>query len=120
MDGELGDLLEQYGDDPTPDWLYTRALWKYRASGVCQESKAYLAEAIEENPLVLGYMFERWDLPEKMPAALGVDPHDDAANYVVTSGHLWHKTEGAFEWLAEEILERGRRVSESDIFADGV
>jgi tetratricopeptide (TPR) repeat protein len=115
MDEELGELLEQYEDDPAPDWLYTRALWKFRASGVCQESKAYLAEAIEENPLVLGYLFGRWDIPEKIPATLGADPDDDAANYVVTSGHLWHKTEGAFEWLAEEILERGQRVRASDI-----
>ncbi len=99
-DEALGKLLDQYEDDATAIWSYTRALWAFRRLGAGPEANASLRTALKQNRFVPQYLLGMKKLPRHLPEYIGFGDEDEAVAYVAEAGAGWWKTPGAMEWLA--------------------
>jgi tetratricopeptide (TPR) repeat protein len=99
-DEELGDLLSRYGDDPSPEIAYSRALWQFRRHGRDKAADAALAEALRANPHVPAYLLKRMPLPSRAPSSAAPGGPEAAGAYAAGALEAWHQTLGAVEWLA--------------------
>jgi tetratricopeptide (TPR) repeat protein len=104
---ELDRLLDQYPDDISATWPYTRALSRFRRSGAGHQADAALREAVQANPFVPLYLLGARPLPEQLPAYVGIGDEDEAVAYVAHGGMAWLNTPGATDWLAD-VLTRER------------
>jgi len=95
----LEGLLRQY-DEPTADWLYTKALVAYVKQGDSTEARRLLTEARKHNPHVVSYLLGEKKLPKQLPERVGFGDKSEAVTYVAEFGTGWHRTEGAIDWLA--------------------
>jgi tetratricopeptide (TPR) repeat protein len=102
-DQELGDLLEKYPDDASPELSYTRALWVYRREGRTKAASALLSKAFESNPHVPDFLLNRKKLPKNLPESATFGSPEEAATYVLGAIEPWHHTLGALEWLAGNL-----------------
>jgi tetratricopeptide (TPR) repeat protein len=98
-DEPLGELLEQYEDDASALWLYTRALWTFRKKGSTREANAALEEALETNPFVPLYLLGQRSLPQALPEYIGFGDESEAVAYIAEAMPAWLRTSGALEWL---------------------
>jgi tetratricopeptide (TPR) repeat protein len=101
----LQQLLDQY-DEPTAEWLYTKALVAYIRQGDGAESRKLLKDALNHNPHVVSYLLGERKLPRELPERIGFGDKSEAVTYAAEFGSGWHQTEGAVDWLA---LVTGRR-----------
>ena len=104
IDG-LHQLLDQY-DEPTAEWLYTKALVAYARQGDGTESRKLLTDALNHNPHVVSYVLGERKLPKELPERVGFGDKSEAVTYAAEFGNGWHQTKGAVDWLA---LVTGRR-----------
>ena len=98
IDG-LQELLDQY-DEPTAEWLYTKALVAYVRQGDGAESRKLLKDALDHNPHVVSYLLGERKLPRELPERVGFGDKSEAVTYAAEFGNGWHQTEGAIDWLA--------------------
>jgi tetratricopeptide (TPR) repeat protein len=110
-DEELGELLERYEEEGSADWLYTRALWRFRTEGATRKATADLEEAASANPYVPLYLLGRKNfLAQGLPGLVGLGDESEAVAYFARALPEWLKTPGAVEWLREttdeELLSR--------------
>jgi len=98
-DEALGELLDYYGDEPTADWQYTRALWLFRRQGTGTEADTALDRALTTNPFVVFYLLGVKQLPNRLPDYVGVGDESEAIAYVADNAQAWYETEGALEWF---------------------
>lgn len=101
-EGELGDLLERFRSDASPQIRYSHALWMFRHEGRGGKADALLAEAIRSNHHVPAYLLKRRKPPKVAPMTAGAGSEEEAAAYAMGALESWHKTLGAAEWLAEK------------------
>lgn len=107
LDEELGMLLEQYEEEASASWLYTRALREFREEGATEETAATLEEAMEANPHVPLYLLGRKSLSaEVLPQLIGFGDESEAVSYFMKSVSHWLKTPRAVEWLRENADEQ--------------
>jgi tetratricopeptide (TPR) repeat protein len=105
-DEELGELLEQYEEEASADWLYTRALWRFRTEGAGEQARAHLEEATSANPYVPLYLLGKKNfLSQGLPELVGLGDESEAVSYFVRALPEWLKTPGAVEWLRENTEE---------------
>ena len=106
-DDEAGRLLEdeEYRDDGSATWLYSRALLVFRQEGDGGESRRHLKEALKQNAHVPAYLLGRKRLPRQLPALIGFGDEPEAVDYAVGTLINWHQTPGALEWLAAHEAE---------------
>jgi tetratricopeptide (TPR) repeat protein len=104
-DAELDRLLDQYPDDISATWPYTRALARFRRGGAGRQADAALKAALEANPFVPLYLLGVRPLPKQLPSYVGIGDEDEAVAYVAQAGLAWLNTPGATEWLAD-VLSR--------------
>jgi tetratricopeptide (TPR) repeat protein len=104
-DAELEQLLDQYPDDISATWPYTRALACFRHSGAGRQANAALKRAVQANPFVPLYLLGARPLPKQLPAYVGIGDTDEAVAYVAQAGLAWLNTPGATDWMAE-VLSR--------------
>ncbi|MFG0336056.1 MAG: hypothetical protein ACF8TS_22075, partial [Maioricimonas sp. JB049] len=64
---ELGQLLDQYRDDDTAVWMYSRALLSYRLEGATETSDQLLHKAFVLSPYVPDYLIGLKELPDEIP-----------------------------------------------------
>lgn len=102
-DEELGDLLERFREDASPQIRYSHALWMFRHEGPGRKASALLAEAVASNPHVPAFLLGREPLPKTAPGLAEAGSLEEAAAYVMGAQESWHKTLGAVDWLAENI-----------------
>lgn len=106
LDEELGELLEQYEDEASAYWLYTRALFRFRTEGASERAAGELEEAIEGNPYVPLYLLGRRNfLARGLPGLIGLGDESEAVSYFATALTEWLKTPGAVEWVRENADE---------------
>jgi tetratricopeptide (TPR) repeat protein len=105
-DEALGRLLNQYKDDASAAWLYTRALWIFRRDGLSSEAAVSLKKALTQNPFVPAYLLGRKSLPRSLPGYIGVGDENEAIDYAADTIRAWQRTPGALEWLATCLLTR--------------
>lgn len=101
-EGELGELLERFRDDASPQIRYSHALWMFRHDGPGRKADALLAEAVGSNPHVPAYLLKRKKFPKEAPRAAGAGSEEEAAAYAMGAAASWQKTLGAADWLAEK------------------
>jgi tetratricopeptide (TPR) repeat protein len=104
-DAELDQLLDQYPDDISATWPYTRALARFRRSGAGRQADAALKKAVQANPFVPLYLLGARRLPKQLPAYVGIGDEDEAVAFVANAGLAWLNTPGATDWLAD-VLSR--------------
>jgi tetratricopeptide (TPR) repeat protein len=97
---DLEELLGQYDDEPTADWLFTKALVAFVRQGDTAGSRKLLREALDANPHVASYLLGEKKLPRMLPERVGFGDTGEAVAYVAEFGSGWHNTEGAVDWLA--------------------
>jgi tetratricopeptide (TPR) repeat protein len=97
-------LLDEYPNDWSPYWLYTRLLLAFRA-GEQEEPRVadWIKDAVSQNAHVPGMLSGA-----TRPAALNgeyitVGGADEATHYVVQCGVAWQRTPGAVAWLASAV-----------------
>ena len=114
----LQELLGQY-DEPTADWLFTKALVAYVKQGDSIEARNLLGEALSSNPHVAPYLLGEKKLPGQLPEYVGFGDKDEAANYVAEFGNGWYQISGAVDWLAS-VSGRSRGIWEMRKKTEGV
>jgi tetratricopeptide (TPR) repeat protein len=102
-DDALGSLLDQYAEDASATWMYTRALWLFRREGAGRKANAALRKALNANPFVPEYLFGVTPLPEYLPPYVGFGDETEAIDYVLEGLIHWHETPGALEWMVDQL-----------------
>jgi tetratricopeptide (TPR) repeat protein len=109
---ELEQLLDQYPDDISATWPYTRALACFRRSGEGRPAEVALKKALQANPFVPLYLLGARPLPKHLPAYVGIGDEDEAVAYIAQAGMAWLETPGATDWLAKTL---SRQLTRSNI-----
>nr|MBA3766683.1 hypothetical protein [Acidobacteriota bacterium] len=119
-DEELGVLLGEYEEEASAEWLYTRALWRYRREGEVRASARALQLAFAENIFVPLFMLEVRPMPTDLPEYISPGEESEAIDYVLGNGTYWYDTPGALEWCGElfgealEEVEKRARAEENE------
>ncbi|MFA5269917.1 MAG: tetratricopeptide repeat protein [Methanoregula sp.] len=95
----LQKLLDEYPDEYSAVWLYTRALMKFRMGGKTPEADAYLVAAFEQNRFVPLYLLGKKRLPERLPDYMGFGDDNEAVAYMADNARVWLNTQGAVMWM---------------------
>ena len=98
-DAEAEALLDEYEDEPTAVWLYTRALVAFRSDGDTPIARQMLDQALRANPYVILYLMGTLPMPSPLPNSYAIGEQSEAVDCTVNSGQAWLKTPGALDWL---------------------
>jgi tetratricopeptide (TPR) repeat protein len=96
---ELDTLLAAYDEDTAAALAYTKALAAFRREGASANAARLLAEALEANPHVVGYLTGRKPLPNRLPDYIGFGDENEAVVYAAGAAALWASVPGALAWL---------------------
>jgi tetratricopeptide (TPR) repeat protein len=102
-DDDLTRLLQQYPDEASAAWAYTRALLAFRQHGDTPEAHQFLQEARKTNRHVPAYLLGEKFPPTERPGAYSPGDESEALNYL--GGFLagWRDTPGAIAWLRANV-----------------
>jgi tetratricopeptide (TPR) repeat protein len=100
---ELEDLIQEYPDDLSANWLYNRALALFRLRGEGTGANRALEEALEYNPYVPDYLLGREKSPDAPPEYMGFGDESEAEGYVYVGEINWNNTPGALDWLKSAL-----------------
>jgi tetratricopeptide (TPR) repeat protein len=98
-DDDLGRLLDQYPDEGTAAWAYTRALLAFRRGGDTPEARKLLKAALKTNRHVPDYLLGRKFPPSRSPGYYSPGEESEALEYVGSFLAPWRSTPGAVAWL---------------------
>ncbi len=96
---ELAGLLQQYPDEESAAWAYTRALLAFRRQGDTVEARRLLKAAKKTNKHVPAYLTGRKFPPADEPTSYRPGDESEALNYVGSFLAGWKDTPGAVAWL---------------------
>jgi tetratricopeptide (TPR) repeat protein len=98
-DDDLANLLEQYSDEGSAAWAYTRALLAFRRHGDTLEARQLLKKAKKANKHVPAYLLGQKHPPVEKPPYYSPGQESEALEYI--SGFLagWKNTPGVIAWL---------------------
>lgn len=98
-DDELEQLLDQYSDEQSAAWDYTRALLAFRRHGDTPDARKLLQQALKTNRHVPAYLLGTKFPPAAPPDYISPGGESEALEYV--GGFLagWKATLGAVAWL---------------------
>ena len=102
-DEELEALLDEYEEEISCNWPYSRALLAFRREGPTDSANDLLDEAMEANPFVPPMVMGLMPMPDVPPYVSPGGP-DEAVGYAADNALAWWRTEGATEWMAERSL----------------
>lgn len=102
---ELGGLLDQFKEDASANWLYTRALWLFRKEGSSAAANAALKKAMNQNRFVPAYLLGLEEMPDELPAYIGVGDANEAIEYAGLNAKAWLNTEGALPWFMDIAIK---------------
>jgi tetratricopeptide (TPR) repeat protein len=98
-DEDLARLLEQYPQEGSATWTYTRALLAFRQGGDTPEARGLLAIARRTNKHIPEYLLERKESPGVLPDHYSPGQESEALHYIATFMGSWKDTPGAIAWL---------------------
>ena len=102
-------LLDQYPDEWSAAWLYSRGLLEFHTKGASAGAKKTLRKALEENPNVPAYLTGEKRVPNRHVNYYGSGDESEAIYYVSEHLNYWRRILGAVEWLRAEITARPLR-----------
>ena len=104
-DDDLARLLDQFPDEGSASWGYTKALLAFRRHGDTSESRDLLVQATKTNrhvpPYLLGTKFQ----PAEMPRYTSRGTEGEAIEYVGEFLVGWKSTLGAVAWLRASVTK---------------
>ncbi|NOJ26788.1 MAG: hypothetical protein DA330_02090 [Nitrososphaera sp.] len=101
---EAWKILKTYTDDTGPALNYTRVLYLFKKDGDTEKAREELGEAVRWNPHVVSWLLTP-KLPKiKIGAYITSGGKDEAYVYARDWRKSWEKTEGAIDWLVENLL----------------
>jgi tetratricopeptide (TPR) repeat protein len=106
---EVAGLLEQFPDEGSATWAYTRAILAFRRQGDTEESRRALKAARKANKHVPAYLTGAKEVPAEGPGYYGHGDENEAAMYVRGSLAGWKDTPGAVAWLRANLRGRARQ-----------
>ncbi len=113
-DERLGELLDQYSEDASARWMYTRALWLFRREGAGRKANTALRKALEMNPFVPEYLFGITPLPEQLPPYVGLGDETEAIDYAIEGIENWFHTPGAMQWFASRLEHEIAKIERNE------
>jgi tetratricopeptide (TPR) repeat protein len=109
QEAEARALQEEYDDDGSAEWLYTRALLAFRKEGGGQAAEGALQEALEMNPHVPAYLTGRKRIPGHLPPYIGLGDESEAAMYAARYLGIWRRAPGVLDWLQAHLKPPSKR-----------
>lgn len=82
-------LIEQYKDDRTATFMYSRILVEYGLHGKTAKLNGMIRNATGQNPFVPAYLQGKKRLPSEMPEYIGFGDDREAIVYALLNRHLW-------------------------------
>jgi tetratricopeptide (TPR) repeat protein len=105
-DAETAVLLDLFGDDPSPFWLYGRALLVFRREGDSQSARECLRRALRTNRHVPQYLTGDDEWPGLEPLTYAPGSREEAVICDTDLGDAWRATPGAIRWLRAQAPAR--------------
>jgi len=102
-DAELALLLDDYCEDDSAAWLYTRALTAFRSQGDSPQARKWLTKGAKANKHVPAYLLGTKTLPQAPPEFLTMGGEDEAISYTFDFLPGWRRTAGALGWLRQTL-----------------
>ena len=112
-DDDLAQLLQQYPDEGSAAWAYTKALLAFRRHGDTPEARQLLQEARRTNQYVPDYLLGRKYPPTEQPGSYSPGDESEALNYVGSFMAGWKSTPGAVAWLRENVAAKKQKEGPS-------
>jgi tetratricopeptide (TPR) repeat protein len=107
-DDDLARLLEQYPDEATATWAYTKALLAFRREGDTIDARRSLKAAKKTNKHVPAYLTGQKYPPPEQPGYYGLGDENEALVYIGSFLATWRDTAGAIAWLRANIKPKKR------------
>ncbi|MBI5877379.1 MAG: hypothetical protein HZB53_06995 [Chloroflexi bacterium] len=108
-DDDVDALLDAYAEQPTANWLYTRALQAFKRNGDGPAAVNALKAAIKANPHVVPYLTGAKRVPVAHPPYIGLGDESEAVYYVTDHLNYWRRAHGAVAWLMAQSKTIKRR-----------
>jgi tetratricopeptide (TPR) repeat protein len=104
-DTELAQLLDQYSDEGSAAWDYTKALLAFRQHGDTPDTRKLLQRAIKTNKHVPAYLLGTKFPPAAQPEYFSPGDESEALEYL--NGFLagWKSTLGAIAWVRATLAK---------------
>ncbi len=102
-DEELRELLARYENDPSAQWVYTKALAAFREDGDTKRARELLAQATKANEHIPAFLLGHKPMPNEMPAYITLGGEDEAASFAIDNRRGWLNTSGAVSWLRKTL-----------------
>ena len=102
-------LLDQYEEDWSSEWLYTRVLRLFQEEGDSPAARQALQEALEQNPHVPDFLTGAKRIPNRLPGMVSLGRESEAVHYASANLNFWRRTHGAILWLKTETQPAGQK-----------
>lgn len=102
------ELINEYEEDFTAEWAYSRALLSYIENGDNPESRQYRAKAIAKNKHIPTYLSGRRKLPAFPYDYIQVGDKTEAVNFALENREVWRTIPGAISWLMKRTDKKRR------------
>jgi tetratricopeptide (TPR) repeat protein len=112
-DCDLARLLQQYPDEVSATWDYTKALLTFRQHGDTQEARDLLKTAQKTNKHVPAYLLGRKFPPAEPPSYYSPGDENEALEYLGSFLAGWKSTPGAIAWLRENVEAKKQKEGTS-------
>src|SRR5262249_33274616 len=101
-DDDLARLLEQYAEEDSASWAYTKALLAFRKHGDTPVARKLLKEARKTNKHVPAYLLGQ-KYPSEQPDSYSPGRESEALVYIGGFLAAWRGTPGAVAWLRDNV-----------------
>lgn len=106
---EARSLLEQYEDEWSAVWLYSRVLLEFQKHGASTAVSKALKDAMKENPFVPAYLMGQKRVPNKRIDYYGWGDESEAVYYASEHLNYWRRIPGAVEWLRTDMEAQSQK-----------
>jgi tetratricopeptide (TPR) repeat protein len=105
-DADTATVLDQFADDPSPFWLYGRALLVFRREGDSRSARECLRMALRANRHVPQYLTGDDEWPGFEPLTYAPGSREEAVICDTDLGDAWRATPDAIRWLRSQAPAR--------------
>jgi hypothetical protein len=102
-DDDLDRLLQQYPEEGSAAWAYTKALLAFRQHGDTPEARRLLQQAKKTNKHVPAYVLGENFPPTEPPGYYSPGDGREALNYIGSFLAGWKFTPGGVAWLRQNV-----------------
>jgi ST7 protein len=103
---DLAHLLQQYSEEGSAAWTYTRALLAFRQQGDTIEARRLLKAAKKTNKFVPAYLLGEEFPSHEKPRHYRPGDESEALQYIDSFMVGWKDTPGAVGWLRQNVKSR--------------